>query len=96
MDSLIDTFLLIFQQFHALDSLYSNSVTIWIGMSMSFDQLDNTFFSNRDVFNKNLHGLFAIFINDFEIITEIIEYLTIGTVAIYRQEMNRILPAVFV
>ena len=96
MDSLIDTLLLIFQQFHALDSLNSNSVTIWIRMSMSFDQFDYTFLSNSDVFNQNLHGLFTIFVNNFEIISEIVEDLAIGSIAIHRQEMNRSISAVFV
>ena len=63
---------------------------------MSFDQFDYTFLSNSDVFNQNLHGLFTIFVNNFEIISEIVEDLAIGSIAIHRQEMNRIISAVFV
>ena len=96
MQGSIDWVFLILKWLHSFNSLNNDSISTLIRVTMTLWQFYNSFLSNSDLINEHLNSLLTVFVDNFKLLSEIIEYLSIRPIAVNWQEMNWVLPAVFV
>lgn len=73
---------------HALYSRYSDSLSVFEGMPVSLGHSHHCSFSNADILQNHFNCLFTIFIQNLEFLAEVIEDLSVGSVAISRNEVD--------
>lgn len=86
MQSTIDAHPLLLFVFHAFHARDTNCLTIFVGVPQALRDSDYSSFGNGDIFKDDFHGLLSISIQDLEILSKVIKYLSIGPVAIGREE----------
>lgn len=74
----------------------SDCFSILIRMSLSIEQLHNSFLLISDILDHDFNCFFTIFISHFEVFTKVIEDIAIRSFAFHHNELYPIFPTVWV
>lgn len=96
MNSLVDTFSFLCFWIHSFYFGNFNFVSIFIRVLLSFHQCHDAFFLIRYILDEAFNCLFTIFIQHFEFLAEIIEYVSVGSFSFYGNKFDAILSTIVV
>lgn len=88
MQSAIYARTLLLQVPHALHSCNPDGFSVFEGMPVSLGHSRHCPFSNADILQHHFHCLFSVFVQNLEFFAEVIEDLSVGSVAIGRNEVD--------
>ena len=96
MDSAVDAQFFLIKLSHSFDALNADGVSVRIRMPMAIHKFDHSLFSDADIVDEHLNRFFSIFVQHFEIISKVVENLSIRSVAISCYEATSILSAIII
>jgi len=82
-----------FFQFHSLNISNQYSLSIFERILYSIEQCDDTFLTNRYILNKDFDRFLTIFIKNFKLFTQIVDYSTSESYTISADELYILLSA---